>query len=98
MKGTIYYRFNPIIHFVIRPTLKLVDAHNHPIRGGIASSIASLLAHYAAVLLSLWTTDIVEAPATLPIIVHVLLAVNALSNLAIGVIRYMENEYGDRPK
>jgi len=41
-----YHRYNPISQYAIRPALKLADAHNHPIRGGIAAAVASGLAHY----------------------------------------------------
>jgi hypothetical protein len=40
-RGSFYWKYNPIIQYAIRPTLKLVDAHNHPIRGGIAAALAT---------------------------------------------------------
>jgi|SRR3989338_7807081 len=102
-KGSLYYKYNPIIQYVIRPTLKLVDAHNHPILGGIAASVSSGLAHYGTleavgqVSDYLFGTDFRD-PQTkmiltnIPLAVHFFLLVNILSNLGIGVKKYYENK------
>ena len=82
--------YNPIVFLAIRPALRLVDAHNHPIRGGAAAAIASLIAHYALLLVVGWFFgyDVEGVLVTVPIVGHALMFVNALVNLLIGIERY----------
>ena len=92
-----YLKYNPIIVFVLRPILRLVDAHNYPIRGGIATAIASGLVHYGIVLPFSWQEHgLIASLAVVPMAVHIFFGINILSNLLIGVGRYLKNEYGDR--
>jgi len=91
-----YYRYNPFIQYVIRPTLKLADAHNNPIRGGIAAALSSGVAHYGLVELVTQASDHffgtnLRDPQTklaltaLPWYIHLCFGVNMLSNIVTGI-------------
>jgi len=100
-KNSLYYRYNPLIQYVIRPTLKLTDAHNNPIKGGVASAISSGIAHYGLVEVIAQASDHflgteLRDPETrlaltaLPWPVHLLFGINILSNLGIGIVKHYE--------
>ena len=92
-----YLKYNPIIVFIIRPTLKLVDAHNHPIRGGIAAAFVSALSHYGIVLPFVWeNSGLIASLMNISLAVHLVFGITILSNLLIGVWRWLTGEYGDR--
>lgn len=42
-------KYNPITQLFIRPALKIVDAHNHKLRGGVAAAAGSAVGHYVGV-------------------------------------------------
>lgn len=86
-KGSLYYRYNPIIQFVLRPVLKLVNANKYPLLGGLVAGVVSLVAHYAIILPFAWDVDLEETLLNIPLVVHVLFLINALTNLLIGVVK-----------
>ena len=93
----LYLKYNPIIIFVLRPILRLTDAHNHPIRGGIATSIASGLCHYGLILPFFWEkSGLLASLIVIPIAIHIPFGINILSNLLIGIGRYRNGKYGNR--
>ena len=97
--SVVYNKYNPISRWAIRPALRLVNAHMHPIRGGVAAAIASGLAHYGLVLLLYWCwhgDGVVAALARLPLPGHICFGINMLTNFIFGVGRYMGGKYGDR--
>ena len=95
----LYCHINPIIQFVIRPVLRLVDAHNHPLRGGIAASFVSILSHYVLVCILYWTeSGLLTTISSLSSKVHWLIAYVGFSNFMIGISRYLMGSYGDKPK
>lgn len=96
-----YDRYNPVSQYVIRPALKLADASNHPIRGGIAATVASGLAHYGLVEAIGQTSDYFfgtdfRDPQTKMVLteianpIHLLFGLNMLCNLGIGIDKYLE--------
>lgn len=98
-KGSLYYQYNPIIQYAIKPALRLADAHNHPIRGGIAAAVASGLAHYGVVELVVQGADIISGaqlvdPNTKLAItnmawpIHAFIGCNMISNVLIGINKY----------
>ena len=102
-KNSPLYKYNPLIQYVIRPTLRLADAHNHPIRGGIAAAIASGIAHYGLVELIAQVSDNffgtnLRDPETkialtaLPLYVHLCFGVNILSNISVGIRKYLKKK------
>ncbi|OGN01808.1 MAG: hypothetical protein A3I26_03220 [Candidatus Yanofskybacteria bacterium RIFCSPLOWO2_02_FULL_43_10] len=95
---SLYLKYNPIIVFVLRPILRLVDAHNHPLLGGVATAIASGLVHYGIILPFCWQeAGLIASLAVIPIAIHALFCINILSNLLLGVSRYTSGKYGNRP-
>lgn len=88
LKNTMYYRINPVIHLVIRPTLRLVDAHNHPIRGGLAAGLVAWLAHYLLIFPFAWKEDLTTTLGLISPLVHFLFGIVLLSNVGIGLIRF----------
>lgn len=86
----LYYRLNPIIHLAIRPSLRAVNAHDHPIRGGIVATLASWVAHY--IFFILISRALVIAAEFTPV-VHILIGITALTNLLIGLNRYFSNKH-----
>ncbi|HLC77680.1 MAG TPA: hypothetical protein VJH92_00985 [Candidatus Nanoarchaeia archaeon] len=102
-KGSLYYKYNPIIQYVIKPTLKLVDAHNHPLRGGFSAALASGVAHYLLLEGISQASDyflgskIVNeetkiAITQMPWPVHFCIGVSMLSNLGVGLGKHMEKK------
>ena len=102
-KNEVYYRYNPIIQYAIKPALKLADAHNHPIRGGIAAAVASGLAHYSVIEIIAQGTDLifgtncVDQETKLAIThlswpIHTLIGVNLLSNVLLGMGKYYKKQ------
>ena len=87
-----YYRLNPVIHLIMRPTLKLVDAHNHPLRGGIAAAIASGLVHYSIAFSFYWNGGVGSTLATIPFVLHFLFGVVIGSNFLLGVVRWIKKQ------
>ena len=83
-----YYRLNPVIHLIMRPTLKLVDAHNHPLRGGIAAAIASGLFHYSLAFLFCWSGGVWNTLVAIPLVAHILFGIVMGLNLLFGVVRW----------
>lgn len=94
--------YNPVGKYVIRPTLRLVDAHNHPIRGGTAAAVASGLVHYALIEVIGQASDYflgtnLRDPQTkmiltqMPLLLHFCILGNMFCNLRIG-IAYSENK------
>lgn len=99
----VYNKYNPISQYVIRPTLKLVDAHNHPLRGGFAAAVSSGLAHYALIEVAsrsfdiLWGNNITSTQIkphilAMPLPVHLFVGINMLDNLRVGFVKYVEKE------
>ena len=97
----LYTNYNPISQYVIRPALKLADAHNHPIRGGIAAALASGVAHYVLFEAIGQASDYFfgthfRDPQTKMVLtelatpVHFFIGVNTLFNLAIGFDKYFK--------
>lgn len=86
----LYLKYNPIIVFVLRPILRLTDAHNHPLRAGVATATASGLVHYGIVLPFYWQGDgLVSSLTSIPMVIHTLFGINILSNLIIGVRKHL---------
>lgn len=90
--------YNPIIRFAIRPALRLVNARDHPIRGGISAAVASGAAHYLLVEGLRYASDFIYSPSTfpteahqflgdIPLPVHILFGVNMAVNLGIGIYK-----------
>jgi len=94
--NTLYNKYNPIAQYVIRPALRLVDAHNNPIKGGVAAAVSSGIAHYGLLEVILQFSDVTRDPNTkllimnAPWVIHFGIGVNMVSNLVIGIIRYCE--------
>ena len=84
-------KYNPVVVFILRPVLKLVDAHNHPIMGGIAACLCSVATHYIISILC----GIDKLTQTELVVLHCLIWVVGLSNLLIGASRYFSCAYGD---
>ncbi|MFH1503389.1 MAG: hypothetical protein ABIE36_01910 [Candidatus Diapherotrites archaeon] len=102
-KNSPYYKYNPIIQYAIRPTLRLADAYNHPIRGGIAAAVASGVAHYGLVELVVQASDHflgtnLRDPQTkmaltaLPWYLHLCIGINILSNIGVGIQKYYKRK------
>jgi hypothetical protein len=98
-----YNNYNPVSRYAIRPALQFVDAHNHPIRGGIAAAVASGLAHYALLEGIGQASDYFfgtnfRDPQTkmvltsIPAQVHFFVGVNILSNLGLGMVKHLEKK------
>ena len=92
-----WIEYNPVVLLVMRPVLRMLGTDKHPLRGGVAAAIASGVAHYAIALFILWQDSLILSFINIPIIIYVLWGIVILSNLLIGVYRYMRGEYGDRP-
>jgi len=99
------YRYNPVIQLVIRPALKLVDAHNHPIRGGIVAAVGYFVTHslYLAACGLICLINLDGAPAWLVLLVQLIFLVGFVSvvvasigNFSIGLKRFRSGQYGDR--
>ncbi len=93
---------NPISEYAIRPALKLSNASEHPIRGGIAAALASGVAHYGLAEIVGQLSDMFfdtnfKDPATktvfmnIPIYVYALFGANMAINFAEGVRRYLSS-------
>ncbi len=102
-KESFYYRYNPVIRWAIKPALKITKAHDHPIRGGTAAGVASVVAHYCLLEVITQATDYffgtnLRDPETkmaltsLPWYAHLVLTSNFLSNFIVGSVRYKEKE------
>lgn len=100
-----YYDYNPIIQFVIRPTLRWADAYNHPIRAGAYAAVASGIAHYALKEILCQGTDILAGVPdperrlhimSMPYDFHVAIGIAAASNLLIGIVKSTEKKLEDR--
>jgi len=99
----LYNRYNPISQYVIRPTLKLVNAHNHPLRDGIAAALASGVAHYVLFEAIGQASDYLfgtnfRDPQTkivlsdIPIPVHFFVGINMFVNLCKGLGKHYEKK------
>ncbi|MFC1623362.1 hypothetical protein ACFL16_03085 [Patescibacteria group bacterium] len=92
----LYYEYNPIVVFFIRPALRIADAHNYPIRGGFAAALSSLVAHYL-IIFYMWRGEtLMESYLNIPSRVHICVFVAVAVNVVIGFVRYFSGEYGDR--
>ena len=99
----LFNKYNPIIQYAIRPALKLADAHNHPIRGGIAAALSSGIAHYVLFEAIGQASDYLfgtnfRDPQTKMVLtelsfsVHFFVGVNILSNFGIGLSKHFEKK------
>jgi hypothetical protein len=98
-----YNKYNPISQYAIRPALKLADAHNHPIRGGIAAALATGIAHYVLYEAIGQSSDYLfgtnfRDPQTKMVLtelatpIHFFIGVNMLFNFDIGLSKYYKRK------
>lgn len=85
--------YNPVSQFVIKPSLRLVNAHEHKIRGGLAAALSFGIVHYALLDLScrafnyLNLTDMRTTVWDLPDYKHYLIGSGMLLNFSLGVLK-----------
>ena len=99
----LYNKYNPISKYAIRPALKLADAHNHPLKGGIAAALASGVAHYVFLEAIFQSSDYIfgtnfRDPQTkmvltgIPPSAHLCIGTNILCNFGVGLGKYFKRK------
>lgn len=100
---SMYNKYNPIIKYAIKPSLKLVGAHKRPIVGGVAAALSSGLSHYLLIEGLFQASDYFLGTNTadpqtklaftnLVVPIHICFGWNMLTNLRLGIRKYHRNK------